>query len=69
VGISIEDAIYVAMELERSAMYQWMARTIGKIDPPTEQEKRELIEFNKRWIGKGYSASRLWDYYEFILKK
>jgi ribulose-5-phosphate 4-epimerase/fuculose-1-phosphate aldolase len=68
VGRSIEDAIYLAWVLETSARYQWMAKAIGKIDSATEEEKTELIDFHKRWEKKWYTASRVWEYYEFLLK-
>ncbi len=68
-GRDIEDAVYLAWGLERSAKYQWMAKAIGKIDPATEDEKRELIDFHKRWDKKWYLASRVWEYYDFLLKK
>ena len=69
VGKSIEDAIYVARNLENTAMLQLMALSAGKLVPLTEQEKQPLIEFYKWADRPGMAADREWTYYSSMIKK
>lgn len=69
VGRSVEDAIYVARNLENTAMLQLMALSAGKLVPLTDLEKQPLIEFNK-WANRpGMAADREWTYYASMVKK
>jgi len=69
VGENIESALSASRGLENNAMYQWMARCVGKLAPMTEQEKQMVIEFQKK-VGQGGTGDRRdWAYYESILKK
>ena len=67
VGKSIEDAIYVARNLETSAMVQWMASCVGKVMPLTEQESERLNEYKKHADESLMAADREWRYYEYLL--
>jgi ribulose-5-phosphate 4-epimerase/fuculose-1-phosphate aldolase len=68
-GESIEDAICATLILERSAMFQWMARSVGQLSPVSDEEKRALSEYYKRIQKGGHGSSREWAYYEWKLKK
>jgi ribulose-5-phosphate 4-epimerase/fuculose-1-phosphate aldolase len=68
VGESIEDAIYAALNLERSAMFQWMARSIAPLAPVSAKEKKLLSEYHNRLKRGGHGSSREWTYYEWKLK-
>jgi ribulose-5-phosphate 4-epimerase/fuculose-1-phosphate aldolase len=68
-GISIEEAIYGARILETSAMGQWMARCVGPLVLPTEEEKNELKLYHKSVERPGHGSAREWAYYEWKLKK
>lgn len=70
VGKSIEEAIFIAQQLETSARLQWMARCVGKVVPLTEQEIQPLNEFQETWGRQPWmAADREWKYYEYLLKK
>jgi len=69
VGESIEDAVYAALILERSAMFQWMARSIGKLAPVSKEEKRELTKYHKSLQREGHGGAREWAYHEWKLKQ
>jgi HCOMODA/2-hydroxy-3-carboxy-muconic semialdehyde decarboxylase len=68
VGKSIEDAIWTARILETSAMFQWMARSVGALGSITEQEKQWLMEYFKRTERTGHGSLREWNYYESKLR-
>jgi ribulose-5-phosphate 4-epimerase/fuculose-1-phosphate aldolase len=68
-GHSIEEAIYGARILETSAMSQWMARCVGPLASPTEEEKGILRDFHERVERKGHGSFREWTYYESKLTK
>ncbi len=68
-GKSIEDVIYLARNLEIAAMYQWMARCVGKLVPITKEDKQAMTEFRKRaGPGSGMGADRAWIYWTSRLK-
>jgi ribulose-5-phosphate 4-epimerase/fuculose-1-phosphate aldolase len=67
-GVSIEETMYTALNLERSAMYQWMARNVGKVDPISAADMNELTKYHKRLQRGGHGSSREWTYYEWKLK-
>jgi len=69
VGPSIEDAVYSALILERSAMFQWMARSIAPLSPISEEEKEELTRYHLSIQRGGHGSSREWSYYEWKLKE
>ena len=69
VGANIEDAIYAALILERSAMFQWMARSIAPLVPISEAEKQELTKYHLSIQRGGHGSSREWSYYEWKLKQ
>lgn len=66
---SIEEAIYATLILERSAMFQWMARSVGKLSPVSKEEKSALRAYHKRTQRGGHGSAREWAYYEWKLKK
>jgi len=68
-GVSVEEAIYGARILETSAMSQWMARCLGPLALPTEEEKKELKVYHKSVERPGHGSAREWAYYETKLKK
>jgi ribulose-5-phosphate 4-epimerase/fuculose-1-phosphate aldolase len=68
VGVSIQETMYAALSLERSAMYQWMARSVGKVNPISAADKKDLTEYHKRLQRGGHGSSREWTYYEWKLK-
>jgi len=69
-GESIEEAISVALNLEASAMYQWMASCVGEVVPLTEQEMERLNEYKKTWGTQPLmTTDREWRYYKYLLKK
>ncbi len=68
VGVSIEETMYTALNLERSAMYQWMARSVGKVDPISAADKKELTKYHKSLQRGGHGSSREWTYYVWKLK-
>ncbi len=68
VGKSIEDTIYAARILETSAMFQWMARTVGTLTLMTDEEKQLLADHHSRAKATGHGSSREWDYYASKLK-
>ena len=67
-GVSIEETMYTALNLERSAMYQWMARSVGKVAPISAADKKELTKYHKSLRRGGHGSSREWTYYEWKLK-
>jgi ribulose-5-phosphate 4-epimerase/fuculose-1-phosphate aldolase len=67
VGESIEETLYTALNLERSAMYQWMARSVGKLAPVSVKEKKELTRYHASLRRAGHGSSREWTYYEWKL--
>ena len=69
VGESIEDAIYSALNLERSAMFQWMAWTIAPLAPVSAEEKKALSEYHNGLKRGGHGSSREWTYYKWKLKE
>lgn len=69
VGKNIEGAMSTARSLETCAMLQWMAGSVGKLVPMTEQEKQMVIEFQQKVEERGSGYQREWAYYESILKK
>jgi len=64
VGKSIENAICAARILETSAMFQWMARCVGKLALVTEEERQILAEYHIKTDTAGHGGSREWTYYE-----
>lgn len=68
-GHCIEDAIYTALTLERSAMFQWMARCLGSIKPVSAQEKKELAKYHRSLLRPGHGGAREWAYFEWKQKQ
>lgn len=68
-GRSVEDAIFGARILEFSARSQWMARCVGPLVLPTEEEKNELKLYPKSIERLGHGSAREWAYYESKLRK
>ncbi len=68
VGPTIEDAIYVATQLEQAAYYQWMAKCVGKIVPLTEKELKDQIDYHMYARQPGHGGARVFDYYEWKVK-
>jgi ribulose-5-phosphate 4-epimerase/fuculose-1-phosphate aldolase len=74
VGKSVEEAVYITLKMEFAARLQWMAASVGKLVPFTEQEKEPLLAFLQKmevWGETGNflnSYRRGWEYYESILK-
>ena len=69
VGKNIENATYTAKRLEYTAMLQWMAISVGKLVPITEEEKQRVIEFQEKMDKLGSAYQREWEYLEYALKK
>jgi ribulose-5-phosphate 4-epimerase/fuculose-1-phosphate aldolase len=69
VGNSIEEALFVARNLETAAMLQWMGSCVGKVIPLTAQEIVQLNE-TRKWRNQPLMAEdREWKYYEHVLTK
>ncbi len=69
VGKNIESATYTAKRLEYTAMLQWMAVSVGKLAPITEEEKRQAIDFREKMETLGSGYLREWTYFEYLLKE
>lgn len=70
VGRSIEDVLYVARNLENSAMIQLLARSAGKLIPLTEEEKAPIAEYRKRAdMLPGTGADREFTYYSTMVHR
>ena len=69
VGASIEEAMYSALILERSAMFQWMARSIAPLEPISEAEKQALTRYHTGIQRPGHGSFREWSYYEWKVKE
>lgn len=68
-GSSVEEAVYAARTLETSAKSQYMARCIGPLAMPTEEEIQNLKAYHESVQRPGHGSAREWAYYESILKK
>jgi ribulose-5-phosphate 4-epimerase/fuculose-1-phosphate aldolase len=67
VGESIEDAMYAALILERAAMFQLIARSIGPLKPISKEEKTALTTYHNSLQRGGHGSFREWAYYEWKL--
>ncbi len=67
-GSSVEESVYAARVLETSAKSQYMARCIGPLAMPTEEEKQILQAYHGSVQRPGHGSAREWDYYVSILK-
>ncbi len=67
VGESIEDAMYAALILERAAMFQLMARSVGPLKPVSSKEKKALTNYHNSLRRGGHGSFREWAYYEWKL--